>query len=413
MKKLFGNRSKKKETPDNVTFLEDGLTEVPSERRQKKRRRQIRGLAVLGALGLVIVTALCVTAAAGWLSVERISLSLYDSGRGKSAEENLPIAVNGLKVSDTDTIGYCFGLLDDRKYTIYSPACNLLYTYPHSMSAPVTVTSDRRVLLYERGNFTATVFDRKGVKWSKTMDKEILAADMNRKHRVIVATGSERYLSEVTLFDKNGKELQTWYSAERYAVDVAVSPDGKSFAVASVKVVNGEEQATVSLFRVGDDGPAEEHTFVGETVFDLRYWEDGTLMAVGTSTCSFFGKGRKMIGSYAYGNRTLSHFTNTDTHAVLLFAPEAGQTESTLLRVNEQGEEAGQTSVKEPDLLLAGKDGCLYIGYEDRVETVHFEGETVKRETLTVEKEQGQIIGLLPADTQLYILSINGLYAAE
>lgn len=399
-------------TGGKVTFLEDGTAAIPSERERKKRRGRIRSLAVLGALMLVVISALCVTAAAGWLSAERISLYFYDSSKGKTAEENLPLVMNGLKVSHMDNIGYCFGVLDDRKYTIYSPACNLLYTYTHNMSSPVTVTSERRVLLYERGNYTATVFNRKGVLWSKTMEKEIISADMNKKNRVILATGSERYLSEVVLLNKEGEEIQTWYSSERYAVDVAVSPDGNSFAVALIRVVNGDEQAMVSLFRTGETGPREEYEFNGETIYDLRYLSDGTLMAVGTSTCAFFNDEMEMTGTYPYGTQSLSFFTNTKEHAVLFFAPEAGETTGTVLRLNTLAEEVEKARAEEAEFLTVDPNGRIYLCERDAVRTIEWVDGACQMATVPMGEEIGEVIQLLPTGDKTLILSIGGIYAA-
>lgn len=423
MEKAGNEKMKKKEQKNlereqqparvKVTFLEEGVSSTPSEWERKKQRRRIRRLAVVGALVLVVLSALCVTAAAGWLSAERISLSVYDANRGKTVEENLPLSMNGLKVSRVDEIGYCFGVLDHLKYSVYTPACNLRYTYTHHMSSPVTVTSDRRVLLYERGNYTVTVLSTKELLWSKTMEKEIISADMNNKNRVILATGSDRYLSQVTLLDRNGQELQTWFSAERYAVDVAISPDGDEFAVALVWVVNGEEQSVVSLFRVGETEPRKEYEFSGDTVHDLRYLADGTLMAVGTSCCTFYNDQMEMTGRYNYQGQSLSFFTDSGQRAVLYFAPGAGEEKGTLVMLNHLAEPVGTVQVDTCDFLTADREGTVYLCRQDTVLTVQWEGEACRTGTISVREEMGDVIRLLPTEDKTLILSIGGLYSSE
>lgn len=400
------DRNKRRESGDNVVFMEDGKAASGHSFRDAVKSLSPHKLAALGLLAVVILLIIAVAGASGWLSAERIALKFTDMGKGRTAAENLPLEMNGLKVSEVDDIGYCFGVLDELKYTVYSPECNQLYSFTHNMSEPVTVSSEKRVIMYERGNYKIVAFSRKGELFTKTMENAVITADMNEKNEIAVATVSDRYLGQVTLLDSSGNERLTWYSADNYITDVCLSADGKQFAVSLLRVENGDEISRVCIFNVGETQAAADHAFDGETVFDIRRQGDGFL-AVGTSSAAFFGADAEMTGQYSYDGLTLSRFTVAEGNAVLVFDPRDGSGELSVEIIDPKGEKAGAVSLDGADYICGSDDGSIFV----------CNGGAVTKYAPTKEdgyskislKTGGEVIKVLPKGEKLLILSIDGI----
>ena len=394
---------------DNVVFVSNENGEFKRKKLSPKQTALVKKITVIGLLAVIAISALSIAGASGWLSYERISLKFTDLFKGKSLEENTPIELNGLKVSDVDDIGYCFGVLDEFKYYVYSPECNLLYSFNHNMSSPVTESSSKRVLMYERGNYKIKVFSRKGDVFEKNLDNEIITADINSRNEVIVACNSERYLGEVKIFDSNGGEKLTWYSADNYITDAAISDDGRYFAVSLLRVENGETVSKTEVFKVGSTVALTEQVFSGETFFDVCAVNDG-FAYVGISKTVFTDKNGAIKATYSYGGKTLSHFAVSNSAVTLVFEPEG---ENKYSAVNIDSSANTNYTFKETSLdgIVAGEDDEIFICQDGKVQKISLdsEGKPVKAEINT----DGEVIKVLPKDEKLVILSISGIDIAE
>ena len=409
----FVKKNPPKEETDNLLFLEkDKKAVTKTEKEKKDRKRLIRRLSVIAALVAVLLCALVILGAKGWLSAERISLKMSDAQKGRTLDENLPLSMNGLKVTSLDGMEYCFGLLDDLEYTIYSPEANELYAYKHNMSSPVSVTNERRVLLYERGNRQLTVLTRKGILFEKTTEDPVVTADMNEKDQIIAVTRGERYLGQVRVYDKNGDEMLTWNSSDRYVVDAALSPDGKCFAALLLRVENGETSTDVCFFKTGRDEPFASASFDGKALFDLRALTDDVFAAVGTNETVLFENG-KQTGVYSYGSRELSFFTVCAKEPALLFAPLPGETGCRGVTLGTRAEETASFTVKGADYFAGTQGGDLLLCEGGTAYRLKRDGKTYQSEKVKVSAETGSVLRLTEKDGRSLLLSLNGVFAED
>lgn len=393
---------------DNVVFVSNENGEIKRKKLSPAQTALIKKITVIGLLAVIVISALSIAGTTGWLSYERISLKFTDMFKGKSLEENTPIELNGLKVSDIDDIGYCFGVLDEFKYYVYSPECNLLYSFNHNMSAPITESSSKRVLMYERSNFKLKVFSRKGEVYEKNLENEIITADINEKNQVIVACAGERYLGEVKIFDSNGAEKLTWYSADNYITDAALSDDGKYFAVSLLRVENGETVSKIQVFKVGSAESITEQVFNGETFFDVRTINDG-FVYVGMTKTAFVNGNGEITATYGYEAATLSYFTVSESSVTLIFEPEA---DGKFSGVNIDSSAKTNYTFKEAsvDGITAGKGTDIYVCRNGKVFKLSYNGEKMTRTEVGTD---GEAIKVLPKDEKLVILSISGINISE
>lgn len=80
---------------------------------------------------------------------------------------------------------------------------------------------------------TTTVLD-------KPLENKIVTASVDARGNVTLVTGSSQsHMSEVLVYNKQGKRLYARRSAEHMVVDAAVSPDGKQVAMVSLSTDGG------------------------------------------------------------------------------------------------------------------------------------------------------------------------------
>ena len=68
------------------------------------------------------------------------------------------------------------------------------------------------ILLYDRGAKKLPVYNKSRELYSKEFDYPIISASLSDRGALLVITETQRYIAEVTVFDKLGGQLFKWYS---------------------------------------------------------------------------------------------------------------------------------------------------------------------------------------------------------
>ena len=410
--------AKRKDTlpDDNITYIDENGTATKAS--DKRRTKHIRAAAIAGLLLTVALIALIIIKNSGWLSAERIALRAFDAGKKLTAQDNLPIEMNGLKVLSVDDIGYCVGVLDDIKYTLYSPEYNEICTYTHNLSFPTSVTTDRRALIFERGNRKLTVVSRKGVVSTRVTEFPIISADINKKNMTAVVTTADRYLGAAAVYNEEGDTLIEWFCPDNYITDIALSPDGRRFAVSLLRSENGVQISGVRIFNIGEENAAASFEFASDAILDIVYDSDGGLCAIGTSSAKFVNSKLEMTGIYDYGSDKLAFFDTSYRSGVcaLVFEPQPGQTEYVCRMIKDDGQTECELKLTDPDFFTVSDGGDVYICREGKVymyrRTKTNDGISYSRREITA---SGEAVKVLAKEAGAVILSIDGLdvYAGE
>lgn len=286
-------------------------SEEKSKPKQKKKHRILRKVPYAFAAAVLIFLAIIIFSVRQGITVETAKVSVTDFFKGESISKNYPLELDGLKVKDLRPIGDSVGILNDVKLNIYSSKGRLINEVQHNMVEPRMVTSKTRALLYEHGNRKVMVASLTKSVLTKQYKSEVIAADMNLRNNFAVAVLGDRYLSEVHLYNSDGDEELTWYSADNYVVSVAVSPNSSCIAVALYNTVNGDNKGSVYIIdKKKSDAPLAQYTYEGETIFAVKYNSDGVLTAIGDTAAYYYDKDGSAIGEYFYKNDLAYYSSN-------------------------------------------------------------------------------------------------------
>ncbi len=385
--------------------------EQENKPKNKKKHRILRKVPYAFAAALLIFLAIIIFSVRQGITVETAKVSVTDFFKGESISKNFPIELDGLKVKDMQSIGNSVGVLNDVKLNIYSPKGRLINELQHNMVEPKMTASKTRALIYEHGNRKIMVASLTKSVLTKQYETEVIAADMNMRNNFAVAVLGDRYLSEVHLYNSDGDEELTWYSADNYVVSVAVSPDSSRVAVALYNTVNGDNKGSVYIIdKKKTDAPVAQYTYEGETVFSVEYNDDGILTAIGDKATYCYDKDGSPIGEYVY-EADLQYFTSGQGKKTVLGM--AGNGNTTFLTTDQTGTVTATVQIKEKvDFFTVYKDTMyLIVGGNVLIYDI-LENSFELKATVTAEDISQGAISVVPGGGGIFVLTPDEIRAA-
>lgn len=135
---------------------------------------------------------------------------------------NTPVVASfadGLAVADNDTLN------------LQKPGAVQL-TEALGYSSPVLETTDRYVLVYDRGGYGATLASAIAVASKQTLQAPILSGCVAESGDYALITSEAGYKSVITVYSSGGKQRFRWATPDYYFQAAALSEDGKRLVVA-------------------------------------------------------------------------------------------------------------------------------------------------------------------------------------
>lgn len=287
--------------------------------REVKKRRRGRSFIWLVASRLVLVGLLLAGGFAVWQNWEKLApdslLIWVDETFGGGEGSGYPVSISGSTVLHMENMQGSLALLSDTSFTMLNSQGKETVRRPHTYTDPLMKVAGKYALIAEAGGARLSLETRSQTMWEKTLDYTIVSACVSENGTVAVVTSADQsYSCEILVFKSNGQQLYR-RSRGRQAVDVAVSPDGRSVAVVSLAADNGDICSYLEVFRLDSDSqePAFSETETGIMLFAVEYLEDGALAAVGDTAlwiadaqagnvmrCSY--NSRQLLGYAVSGN---------------------------------------------------------------------------------------------------------------
>ena len=377
-------------------------------RRRKNERRMRRA-----ALVLVALIAFFLYLGGVFSASINLFSDLLDSARialtpGEGWPEELKI--DGLV--DAQPISGGIALCGSSELVLYSSTARQLRSVSHGYADPGMAAGDTRVCVYNRGGNELRVESRSRSLFTQTTEYPILTAAMASGGTMAVATRSERYLAEITVYNPNFEAIYYAYLAEYYPFLMQLSDNGRQLAVCCMKVENGAFGAQLQLYDLTKEG--EEGT-LSVTLADcvplqMAYTSAGKLLVVCDSFTALYDPATgQQDARYDYGDSPLLTADIHDRSALLVFGdPDSTAAGSCVLLGRDlQPAASVSTDFQVQDAAL-GQSGFYLIGKQLAV-GYNLSGEENLRQSLTAEGKQVVVGGKILAITAKEILQLTPL----
>ena len=158
-----------------------------------------------------------------------------------------------------------------------------------SYSKPFAVTSDKYLLVYDIGDGNMAIYNSFAKVYSEKLDYPISDACFSDEGNFAVLTRSEKYESEIIVYDKNFKKLIN-YRKGSFAVDIALSPDGERLGALYCDTDNGIICTKMVLYDIGKQEKIDELVYSGEFPLAFTFLDGGGFAAVTDTKVRIFDK---------------------------------------------------------------------------------------------------------------------------
>ncbi len=270
-KRVKKSRIKKEEVKEEIK-----MTPKPTRRKapqpksdmkvvKGKKGENIRKLkigAIILAAVVLVVALFQIFLPAGLFDSISNSLALIGAG-------SYPIELEGTQTVNCVSKGSYYYVLSNTHISAFSSSGKNLYSYAHGFENPVLKTSSTRALVFNQGSTEVLIFDLNKLKANFKTEKPIITAGISDSGVYAIATHSDKYTAAVSVYNKRGKMLYEWYSAEDTVNNVSVAPSGRKIAVSTFSTSVGKFKSKLSV--LGFKSPTPEHTesFENSLIYDI------------------------------------------------------------------------------------------------------------------------------------------------
>lgn len=147
-------------------------------------------------------------------------------------------------------------------YALYDARGNQIMAEAINYVAPVLKVSDRYTLCYDMDGYSFTVLNSFSKLYDQTVDYPITAGAVSNEGYFAIAASSREYRTAVTLYNDDFKPVTRIYKND-HLMGMEFSPDGKTLALMTSGVFNGEFYTKIELVSVNSDKVTDQAEIAG------------------------------------------------------------------------------------------------------------------------------------------------------
>ncbi len=362
------------------------IREIRDAMKRKRRARTVRRIAVV-----IILLALIAAVIIGGdkLSPEAISQWLA-SKTGQTAEgEGFPVSLPSGEVVSINAVQNNIVVTNQTNVYFYSPRGKQLRSVQHARKNVQTKTAGENALVYSVGGEEISVETYTKTITSFKAGKPIITAEISKNGRFAVATESDVYTSEMTVYDKNGNAVFKWTPSGSVITALAISNDGHFVAAATVFTQGGKMMSGIHLFQTSKENALFSYTAENEMVLAL-FCERNSVNAVCTEKLiSLDGDGAEN-NVYSYNEKKLIDYKPCDEGIAFVFQDVNDPSRSVLEIISLEGSLKAEAKISYAIKALAAHDGDIYAASDEHL--LKYESSTaIKRADIELSEDAGKI----------------------
>lgn len=306
---------------------------------KKKPKKILRTLIIVIAVALVALTALYV-----------VPQVRNEVERTDSAEGDLLFTVDS---ELTDGIKLSSGNIAVTGKSLISFKANgeKRYTENIGYSSPVFKSSDKKYIAFERSTGKYTVADKSEIIYQGDLEEEIINADIASNGNYAIITRSAQSTLVVTVYSSKNTAMFSWECTDDYLTDVALSKNGKSVAVSSINVSNGDPYSRIYYFNVDSLEIESKLEYPNETVYRIKFIDNKKISVITDISYMIadMKETQSQVVSYEYDE--LAGFSFGSKSSVAILKKEFGSlNDKNLMVINKNCEKVFEKSI-ESDIL--------------------------------------------------------------
>ncbi len=236
---------------------------------RKKQKKILRTLIVVVLVGLVAFTAFYVAPQVRTSKAKSES----DSGNGQLFSTESEI-IDILHMSGGNVVVTANSLIS------FKSNGEERYSESIGYAAPVFKSADRKYIVFERSTGKYTIADSSKIIYQDDLDEEIINADISSNGNYAIITRSTQSTLTVTVYSSKNAPVFSWECSDDYLVDIALSKNGKSVAVSSINVSNGDTFSKLYHFNIDSLEVEGTIEYPNETVYKIKFIDNRNVSVI-------------------------------------------------------------------------------------------------------------------------------------
>lgn len=297
----------KKET----TAKKTNLTQLRKSARNRKNLLRL----------LAVLICVCLLAAV-WINADTI----FEPLRGiaskietrTSTSVGFPVSLPGSAGYSFEKFGENFSLLTDTYLYTYKTTGEQIYALRHGYSNPSQVTTDRRILLYDKASYSFALYNKTSLIYEKTVEDKILFGTISDNDMAAIVTNSPRYSNILYVYDSGGNWKYTKKFADENVMNVAFSDDNEHIIVSTISVESGEIVTSFYKYSIKSDETYKwKYSFRGNSLPCGLYADIHKVICVCDNTAIMLNCSTgELINEYNFGGNLRDYQISSDFTAV-------------------------------------------------------------------------------------------------
>lgn len=178
-------------------------------------------------------------------------------------------------------------VLENNSLTAYNSNGNKEYTLEIAISNPIFKSSGNYLGIAEKNGKKIYMISNKNIVWQKDLEENITDYTINSNGYVAVATTGSIYKTIIELFDEKGEGQFKRFLSSTYVIDMSISPDNKSLAMAEANFSGILVQSNIKIISIEKAKSGDKDAFTykqtnneGDLIFNIKYQTKDELICV-------------------------------------------------------------------------------------------------------------------------------------
>lgn len=247
-----------------------------------------------------------------------------------------PISATGSQVLSVVPMGNYYLHLTDTHLSAYSSAGKILFSEAHGYEKPILCASKGKSLLYNQGGKQFSIYSLNGLQKNEETKNEIICGGMSDSGSFALATHSDSYTSQVTVFNKRYKQIYEWYSAEETINNVAIASSGKKIAVSTFNSASGTFNSKINIINFKSATPEHTLTYNNQIIYGIKNSNKSNFSVIksnGVDTVKWFNS---KINEYSE-DYNISYFRTNTSVNIGVFSRENDKSDNKIVIFSKSG----------------------------------------------------------------------------
>lgn len=303
----------------------------PNKKAVKKQENFIK--AAKAVCIILVVLILLFVAADRFGNITFSSVGDYFSGviSGAKSGDGYPYYFESSTAQNVEKMNSDLIVLTDDSTFVLDATAKKLSELQHSYSVPLISSRNGRAVMFDVGGYSYRVQSKTKILYEGTSEHKIITAAIGKDGSVALATRGDSSMSELTVYNKNQKEVFKWECAKEAIVAVDISDNGKRAAVSVLGAENGELYSKVIIFDFRYSEQISEYSYGSQTVSDVEFISSNNVLATGEEVFSIIDKTSKQDEDLSLNK--LSRVYTADNNTTVAVFSKYGSSSSKIIKV--------------------------------------------------------------------------------